>query len=185
MEFIKKNKKFIIIGALVLIVLVASIIIYNKTNNDGMNNKNIYNIKYRVYQNGKWSKYSKNGMTVGDKKNPIQNLEFKYNKEKGLIFYNAYGKDWSDQQFEAMSKNIENIYGIEINTSDLLYKKYDICYRTYNSKDKWLNWACNNEISGNKEEPITAIEVKLIPKKIIKFDYLKDFNKTLETKKGF
>ena len=183
---ILSNKKTIFIGALVLIGLVASIIlIYNITNNDGMNNKNIYNVKYRVYQNGKWTKYSKNGMTVGDKKNPIQNIEFKLDTKKGNIYYYAYTNDWTEQLYKSIDKNVDNIYGIKIDRSDVLYKKYEVCYRTYNNKDKWLNWTCNGEISGNEEEPITAIEVKIIPKKVIKFDYLKDYNNPLESKKGF
>lgn len=185
MKYINKFKKYIILGIVILLMLGISIFIYHKYSNDGMNNKNIYNVKYKVYQNGKWSKYSKNGMTIGDKKNPIQNIELKYNKDKGTIYYYVYNNEWSEPLYNPLVDNVKDIYGIKLEESDVLYKKYDVCYRTYNNKDKWLNWSCNGEVNGNKEEPITALEFKLIPKNIIKFDYLKDYNKTLDTKKGF
>ena len=185
MSFINKNKKYLVLGGAILLLLVISIFIYNNFSNDGMNNKGIYNIKYRVYQNGKWTKYAKNGMTVGDKEQPIQNIEFKYNEDKGGIFIETYTDEWSGQEQNVLPKNLEKIYGIKILASNVLYKKYNVCYRTYNKKDKWLNWTCAGEISGNKEEPITAIEVKVIPKKVIKFDYLKDFNEVLESSKNF
>ena len=185
MEIIKKYKIRIAIGALILLGLIASLLIFNKLNTDKMNNNKIYNVKYKVYQNGKWSKYSKNGMTIGDKEHPIQNLEFKYKTEKGYIYYLAYTEDWTEQIYNNINPTPEKIYGFKINSSNILYKKYDICYRTYNKKDKWLNWTCDGEISGNKKEPITAIEVKMIPKKVIKFDYLKDYNNPLESMKDF
>ena len=184
MEILKKYKKYIILCVAILIMLGISIFIYHRFTNDGMNNKNIYSVKYRVYQNGKWSKYAQNGMTVGDKEHPIQNIQFKYKNEKGKILFDIYDTDnWIS--FAEGFVNADEVDGIAIKLTNVLKKKYEICYRTYNKKDKWLNWTCNSEISGNKEEPITAIEVKIIPKKAIKFDYLKDFNKTLETKKNF
>lgn len=180
MEFIKKNKKYFVLGGAILLALIISIFIYNKFDNDGMNNKNIFNVKYKVSQNNKWTKYAKDGKTIGDKVNPIQNIEFKYKEDKGRIFYNVYTTDWSEQNYSAMKENQKEIYGIKINTSNTLYKKYEVCYRTYNKKDKWLNWSCHGEINGNKGEPITALEVKIIPKGAVKFDYLKDFNETLD-----
>ena len=185
MKIIKKYKIRIVIGAVILLGLIASMLIFNKLNSDRMNNNKIYNVKYKVYQNGKWSKNKKNGLTVGDKENPIQNLEIKIKTDKGYAYYIAYTTDWSEQNYKAMDKNSKQIYGFKMNTSNTLHKKYNICYRTYNKKDKWLNWACNSEISGNAEEPITALEIKIIPKGAVKFDYLKDFNKTLETSKNF
>ena len=185
MKFIKKYKTYIIIGAIILLVLVASILIFNKLNTDRMNNKGIYNVKYRVSQNNKWSKYSKNGLTVGDKETPIQNLEIKIKTDKGYAYYNAYTSDWSEQKYKAMDENSRQIFGLKMKVSNLLHNKYDICYRTYNKKDKWLNWTCNGEIAGNKEEPITALEIKIIPKGTVKFDYLKDYNKKIDSSKNF
>ena len=185
MKTINKYKTYIIIGIIILLMIVLSLLIYKNINNDGMNNHGIYNIKYRVVQNDRWSKYSHNGMLIGDKKNPIQNLELKYNNKKGSVYYNVYTKDWSEQVFNSLEKNTDQIYGIKINISDVLYKKYTVCYRTYNKKDKWLNWTCTGTVSGNKEEPITAIEIKIIPKKSVKGDYLKDYNKKLEFNTNF
>ena len=103
----------------------------------------------------------------------------------GRIFYNVYTNKWSEQNYQAMDENVKKIYGLKIGISNTLRKKYDVCYRTYNKKDKWLNWICDGDISGNKKEPITALEIKIIPKKVIKFDYLKDYNKNLEANKNF
>ena len=148
-NFYKKYKIFI---ALILLVILIVLLVNLITNNDGMKNKGIYNVKYRVYQNGKWTKYSKNGMTIGDKEHPIQNIEFKYNEEKGYVYYNVSGNDWSEQQYGQMKNNLENIYSLQINISNILYKKYVICYRTYNKKDKWLNWSCDGEMNENKKK---------------------------------
>jgi len=84
-----------------------------------------------------------------------------------------------------MDENSRQIFGLKMKVSNLLHNKYDICYRTYNKKDKWLNWTCNGEIAGNKEEPITALEIKIIPKGTVKFDYLKDYNKKIDSSKNF
>ncbi len=181
----KRIKNYIIVGAIILLGLIASILIYYRFDSDGMNNKYIYNIKYRVYQNGKWSKYSKNGMIVGDKENPIQNIELKFNEKKGQVYYYTYTNTWSDQIYKSMKENATQIYGLEMRESDILFQKYTICYRTYNKVDKWLNWTCNGTTSGNKEEPITALEIKIIPNNGIKFDYLKDYNNKLSTSKNF
>ena len=181
----KSIKKHIIIGAIILLGLIASMLIYFKVDSDGMKNLAIYNIQYRVYQNGKWSKYSKNGMLVGDKENPIQNIELKFNDRKGQIYYHIYTDDWSDQIYQSLKNDANQIFGIKMNTSNTLFQKYDICYRTYNKKDKWLNWSCNEIINGNKEEPITAIEIKIIPKNSVKFDYLRDYNKKVKASKHF
>lgn len=185
MKTIKKYKKYIIIGITIILMLVLSMLIYYINDSDKMNNKGIYNIKYKVFQNEKWSKYFKNGITVGDKKNPIQNIEFNINKKYGIVYYKTYTNEWSKQISVSLDDKPNLIYGLTINRTNILRKKYNICYRTYNKKDKWLNWACDGEISGNKEEPITALEVKIIPKGAVKFEYLKDYNKVLEKNKNF
>ena len=76
-------------------------------------------------------------------------------------------------------KNPNRYFFIKENIESL-NKKFDICYRTYNKKDKWLSWTCNGNISGNINENITALEIKIIPKNIVKYDWLKDYNKTLK-----
>ena len=179
-NFYKKYKIFI---ALILLVILIVLLVNLITNNDGMKNKGIYNVKYRVYQNGKWTKYSKNGMTIGDKEHPIQNIEFKYNEEKGSILFETYINGWSGQEHNVLLTNLEKIYGLKMTGSKIIYKKYDICYRTYNKKDKWLNWACNYEMSGNAKYPITSVEIKIIPKNSDKKDYLKDYSETIESSK--
>lgn len=185
MKKILQYKNYIIIGAIILIGLFASILIINKINSDGMNNNGIFKVKYKVYQNNKWSKQSKNGRTSGNTKDPITDLSINIkNTKKGKLFYSVYTDSWSDQIYNN-SKIEKEIKGIRIGLSDTLYNKYDVCYRTYNDKNKWLNWVCDYAISGNIDENITAIEIKIIPKKSVRFDYLKDFNKTIINNVGF
>ena len=182
-----KNRNRIILAGIIVLVLAISFIIFYKLDSDGMNNNGIYNIKYKVYQNGKWTKNSKNGMIVGDKEHPIQNISIsiRTNEKTGSVYYYAYTNNWSNQTFDTLENNANQIYGLKFYLSNLLYKKYQICYRTYNKKDKWLNWTCSGEISGNKEEPITALEIKIIPQNTVRPDYLKDYNKKLKSKKNF
>ena len=185
MEKIKEYKKYIILGVAIICMLIISILIYNNVNTDKMVNKGIYKVKYKVSQNDKWSKNSKNGITSGNKKDAIKGIDIKIkNNKKGNIFYSVYTDSWSDQLSESTLSKKE-IKGIKIGVTGSLYKKYSVCYRTYNKKDKWLNWTCDSSVSGNKEEPVTAIEIKIIPKNSVKFDYLKDFNKVKDTNKNF
>lgn len=185
MEKIMKYKKYIIFGAAIIFMLIVSILIYNGVNTDKMVNKGIYKVKYKVSQNDKWSKYSRNGITSGNMKDAIKNIDIKIkNSKKGSIYYSVYTGSWSDQIFQSTDLKKE-ITGIKIGITGSLYKKYSVCYRTYNKKDKWLNWTCDSNTSGNKEEPVTAIEIKIIPKKAVKFDYLKDYNKVKDSNKNF
>ena len=174
MKELLNRKKIMILIVIIFLFFVILFLIYQHLNND------IYNTKYRVYQNGKWSNYSQNGMTVGDKKHPIQNIGFKYNNSKGYLYYNVFTEEWSEQQYSQMKNNQEKIFGLQINISNILHKKYLICYRTYNKKDKWLNWSCDGETNGNYKESITSIEVKIIPKDSNKKEYLKDYIEEIE-----
>ena len=185
MSFIEKNIKIILLVICILIFVICITLFFAfNGNNDGMINKNILDVTYRTYTKD-WTKYTKNGITSGNKVDPIQDIEIKIkDSDKGKLYYSVYTSSWSDQIYDYT--NIGNeIKGIKIGLSDTYYRKYDVCYRTYNKEDKWLNWTCNSKISGNKKESITAIEIKIIPKNIVKFDYLKDFNKNLDTSKGF
>lgn len=185
MSFIKNNKKIVLIIICILIAIIGLILFFVfNDNNDGMYNKNILNVTYRTYTKD-WTKYTKNGLTSGNKEEPIQDIEIKIkDSDKGKLYYSVYTSSWSDQ-ISGYTHIGNEIKGIKMGLSNTLYRKYDICYRTYNKKDKWLNWTCNYAISGNAKESITAIEIKIIPKNTIKFDYLKDFNKNLETNREF
>lgn len=184
-EFLKENIKLVTIALFVIILLaIGFIYVIKNVTSDGMNNKGIYKISYRTYTD-KWSSYQKNGNTSGNTKDKINDIEIKIkNNKKGGIYYSVYTDDWSPQIFD-YNKVGKDIKGIKIGLTGSLYKKYSVCYRTYNKKDKWLNWTCDSSISGNEEEPITAIEIKIIPKKSVKFDYLKDYNKVSISSKNF
>lgn len=185
MEKIKKNKNYIVIGAIALLAFALILILVYRLDSDGMTNIGIYNIKYQINQDGNWSKKVRNGKTIGDKTNPIKDIKLNINNtNKGKLYYSVYTNKWSNQSYE-YSPIDKEIRGIRIGLSDALFNKYSVCYRTYNKKDKWLNWTCDYGISGNDKESITAIEIKIIPKNVIKFDYLRDFNKVKETSKNF
>ena len=185
MEKIKKNKNYIVIGAIALLAFALILILVYRLDSDGMTNIGIYNVKYQVYQDNDWSRKVRNGKTIGDKENPIKDIKLSINNtNKGKLYYSVYTNKWSTQS-DVYTKVDKDINGIRIGLSDTLYKKHSVCYRTYNKKDKWLNWTCDYGISGNEKEPITAIEIKIIPKNAIKFDYLRDFNKVKETMKSF
>lgn len=173
-----RTKVLPVIGILILVLLV--IIIIDKTTNDGMKQTKGIKIYYRTYTKEKgWSSWSKNGVTSGNGEYEISKIEVKtkIRNTYNLIQYYKDGK-WID----AKNDNSESkIYGIQISSMENALKKYDLCYRTYNDKNKWMDWVCDNTYSGNKESAVRKIEIKYIPKGIIKYQYLKDY--TLNDKK--
>ena len=174
------KKKYIVL-VLVIICLFIIAISFLK-DSDGMENSGINKISYRTYtkENG-WSKWSKNGIISGNKTNPIRKIEIKIRGKDGYV-YSTYSaeKKWSDIQSSDSNTIIEDGNDLKAIKMSLYYgssKYYDLCYRTYNKKNKWLEWNCdNNGISGNANENITAIEFKMIPNKVVKNEYLKDYN---------
>lgn len=164
---ISKNKKVLIPLIITVLIIVFIIFIYNNRN-DGMAQQGIVKTYYKVFtKENKWSKWSKNGMTSGNDYS-IRNIKIKCKKDSFSIMYYTDG-DWS------LKSNNKTINGIKIINTGSFLGKYDVCYRTYNKKDKWLNWACNGEISGNTSEKIEKIEIKTIPNDVVKGDYLKDY----------
>ena len=175
-DYIKKYRFIIIILIIFLIIIFAYV---NK--NGGMEQRGTINIRYRVYTEGNgWSKWSKNGMQIGDKKTPITGIELETKKVGVPILYSYTDK---------IEKNSENfkkkIYGMRLLASYGLNKEHVLCYRSYNKKNKWLDWQCNMEFSGNIKEPITAIEIKIIPKNAARQDYLRDYNLNEDSSIGF
>lgn len=166
---ILKNKKVLISLVVVILIIIFIIFAFNNRNDD-MENAGISKVKYRTYtKTSNWTKWQKNGLASGDLKNSITNVEISSKKDIYNVQY-YFDNNWSDS-----NDNNKEIKGIRILNAASFLKNYDVCYRTYNKKDKWLNWTCNGSISGNINENITAIEIKTIPKKIIKSDYLKDY----------
>ena len=149
-----------------------------------MDNTGIKNIKYRVFIKGKgWSTWSKNGITSGNKKNDIQNIEIVVklkNNEEMIDYYLYNNQNWINEL--DINKNLKNIKGIRLALMEKkLSNKYNICYRTHTKNSKWLKWSCDGQTNGIINENINAIEIKIIPKNVIKRDYLKDYeeNNTL------
>ena len=178
----RKRKNFIYIVTFILLLFMFVLTLQIKT--DGMKNANEATVYYRVYtkENG-WSRWSKNGITSGNKKNNILNIQIKTkSKYSGITAFKIYNKNWSkyydSKTDEGNYKKLKssNIKAIKIFNDSELRKKYQICYRTHNKTNKWLNWVCEDEISGNINENITAIEIKQIPNNVIKNEYLKDYD---------
>lgn len=170
----KKEFCLLIIALLVLVSSLINLIIFN------INNSNKVTVYYRTYtkENG-WTKWSKNGETSGNKKDNITNIQVKAKtNKKGLIGYRLYNSKikWSDSYSYLDKIKAQTINGVKIGSTEDIYKKFDVCYRTYNGKNKWLEWTCNGFPSGNKKENIKAIEIMVLKKDSLKYDYLKNYN---------
>lgn len=180
-----ENKKLLFLLSIVVIaiIIIIGIIFVTNSKNDGMENTKQISIYYKTYtdEDG-WSKWSKNGLTSGNKKYAIKNIKIKVRtKDNGFVSYGVYSnKKWKDDLEEDSSLKNNYIRGLYFYNVNTLSSKYNICYRTYNKKDKWFAWACDEEISGNINENITAVEIKIIPKNVIMYEWLKDYNKTLK-----
>ena len=181
---IKKNKKVILILSFIIILFLILILNF-LSKNDGMNQYGIENINYKVYLANKgYSKSVKNGVTAGNYKDSIKDIKINIDNRYGVItsFYSKKD-EWKEIP---KIKTRDNINAIKL---DLYYgqsKNYDICYRTYNQKDKWLGWSCkSNDINGNIKENILAVQIKLIPHGVVKYDYLKDYDLNAKTNIGF
>lgn len=173
-------KKCIIIISLI-IFFVAVFYSFNHFNSDGMEQRGIKKISYQTYSNNHWSKWSKNGVTSGNLKSNfgIKKIKIKLGRlDKESINYSIYSsKGWSSDISMDKTVAFDNIYGIRLSATENIMKKYNICYRTYNKKNQWMEWSCNYDINGNINEKIIAIQIKIIPKNIILNEYLKDYNK--------
>lgn len=175
------RKKIIIFISIIVCILFLVVIVRN----DDMKNAGIYNISYRTRTSkNNYTKWVRNGSST-EKLDSINKIEFNVSKkESGTVVYSISGKDkkWSD--YVKISENMKSttIYGLKLNLTKILYKKYDICYRTYNSKNKWMEWSCNGSENGNSKYPIQKIEIKIIPKNVILNEYLKDYNKKYNKK---
>lgn len=175
----KKEKKLPIF--IIILSIFMLLFLLNCFTSDGMESKGIKNVYYKTYSddNG-WTSWKKNGMTSGNKKGEIKNIKIKMLGEQTTI------KIYNNNKWKTLENN-EEFYGISLLNSAKLLKKYDVCYRTYNQKNGWLNWICSyGEFSGNSKYKIKAIQVKIIPKGVVKEEYLKDYSKNKnEFKIGF
>lgn len=141
------------------------------------------NIYYRVYSNKGWSRWVKNDTGVITSGN-IKNIQFKIKSStKGDITYNYFADGWSKNYYASQKqKNVEKIYGVKYSLFDDLNNNYQICYKTYNKKNKWLEWSCENELNGNKNVPVSGVKFKIIPKGVLKNEWLEDYDKSNKIK---
>lgn len=184
--FNKDNiKKILILGLLVFAVIFMIVFMIKKFNTDGMEQTKGVTVYYRTYtkEHG-WSRWSKNGVTSGNKKDDILNIEVKVkSKTNGDISYRIYNSDgkWQKNKTFGSKTKTEEIQGLKLTLIGTLSRKYDVLYRFY-VNGKWTNWYSNGY---NKEikKTIKAIDIKLLPKDANLNKYLRDYNYT-QKKKG-
>lgn len=174
MKFIKKYLKLIILILVILILVVAGIFIYK--NRNPYKNEGIKGFYYRVYSDGKWSKWCRNGDICGKKNKPITNIEFKIsnNLEDGSILYNTYENGFYsglNSVTTKLSNTSSEIEGFLLTSSGDVYNDYEIYYRTYNKKYGWLNYSNGNDalltgigINGAKGNPIEQLQIIILKK---------------------
>lgn len=179
-----KNIYFIII----VITLSCFLFAFSFYKKNALKSVGIVSIKYKTYGGNRWGKLVKNGQTSGSEKEQIEKIAFKDLNTKNYGFsYTIYNeKNPSGKLYESNDvAEFEYINGLSISPNSILSKKYDICYRTYNKTDLWLDWTCNDSISGNKKEKITMLQVKIIPKNVIRREYLEDYELNESSEKNF
>lgn len=182
LDLAMQRRIVLIICAILLIITILMYANFN-INFDKLENSDM-NVYYRVYSNDKWSKWSKNGETSGDIKTskPITNIEIKYRKKykfkKISLPYRIYNNkvDWTSRIYDFKEVKAKSTNGLVITHRNKTLEGYNVCYRTYNNKNKWLEWSCDGAINGNKNVEIRAIQIKIIPEGVIENEYLKDFN---------
>lgn len=190
-----KNKRKLLYIILSVILTLIIVLLFFKIiiKNDGMEQSGINDIKYRTYSKKTgWSKWSKNGLTSGNFNDSISSIEIKINGNAGFL-YSLYTSEngWTEMSESLANatdsydtiKSDNNIKAIKFALFYDSSRKFDLCYRTYNKKNKWLEWNCDIDgISGNKKEDITAIQMKMIPDNVVKNEYLKDYNLNVNKK---
>lgn len=179
------TKKQIVVMVSILLVAVLIVFLVNKFNTDGMMQTKGVKVYYRTYtkEHG-WSMWTKNGKTSGNKKDNILNIQVKVRpKKKGEVTYNVFNKKWSGNTENLKNKKIK---GIKFGLAGSINAGYRVCYRTYNDKNKWLEWSCDGIVNGNAKKNIKAVEVKIIPKDVMKYKFLRDYSTSnYGTSEGF
>lgn len=171
----KKKLTFLITIVSFFILFILIMLFSRKT--DGMKQSGIYNIKYRICTENNCEKWSKNGLESDNNANSIKRIEIKYkNKEKEITMY-SYNEKGQKKGGPVKNINIEN--GFSMALIGNMYNKYHICYKTFNSKNRWLDWSCDGEINGNKKEQIKKIKIKIIPKNVLPREYLKNYGESV------
>lgn len=187
MKILFKNKKIIIFFIFITIILLISYFINYDIRDDGMKNIKDLKILYKTTSKSKsFSNWKQYGILSGNNKSNdyITKIKLKTNGDSNKISYAIFNKEWGEYGIKDNYNN-QKIYGLRIDVYHEYLKRYNICYRTHNKKDKWLGWTCNGETSGNKKYPINGIQVKIIPKNSVLKEYLKDYNIDKPTSKNF
>lgn len=186
-KIVPKQKYLFFVTLFFLIAII--IVVYKTAFNNNIKNVGVANIKYRTLSNNnKWGNWAENGESSGFENGYITKLDIKlsnkYEKSFGYTIYNDKNKKGKFHHYDDKSK-FKYANGISFSLNSNMIREYDVCYRTYNNKDKWLDWTCNDSISGNYNEKISKIELKVIPKNVLKREYLEDYGMIDESQKNF
>lgn len=180
-----KNKKMLIV--VILIIFIMSIVLLNLCNNSSFKKTNV-NIYYRIYnQKYGWSNWVKNGKECGFKNGEnIENIQIKLkNKKENAMTYNIYNGIWNNELTVDRKIKNKNIKGLEIEIYKELSLNYSVCYSTHNNKNLWFGWACDGQTSGNKEETMNSVKIKIVPKNAVLDEYLDNYSSSAVTSKNF
>ena len=129
-------------------------------------------IRYKVYQNSKWSTYQYDGAILGTIGKTLESIKITALKTEyeGSITYSTYTSEggWQKEVLqEQMSNKIgSKIEAIKMNLSGEVSNHYDVYYSIYVTNIGWTGWAKNNEPCGNigYGNHVQAIKIKMIPK---------------------
>jgi hypothetical protein len=169
---LKKNNsiiKYLIITAIVVLTICfIFLIIYNVAL------KNKVSVYYTTYtKENDWSKWSKTANTSGNEFD-ITNIEIKVKKNSSYPTVLVYKKGkWTKTGKESTNE----IKGLQIVDTAELLQRYELCYRTYNKKNKWMDWECDGKYSGNSNYSIKKIEIKYISRNDLRYEVVKDYTK--------
>ncbi len=129
-------------------------------------------IRYKAYQNNKWTDYKYDGGILGTYGQPLESIRISSLKTEfpGTVSYSTYTTEEGWQkvilQEQMSNKKGSKIEAIKINISGEIANHYDIYYSTYISNTGWTGWAKNNEPCGNigYGNHIQALKIQLVPK---------------------
>ena len=137
--------------------------------------KNNVSLDYQSYSGKTWHDLVEEGNTTGSTGESTAINGFKIYVNDGLlndwILYRSYvhGTGWQEYVSGggiSGSTKDSKIELIQIKMNDYVSDLYDVYYRVHVSNKGWLDWACNNQITGTLgfNYQIEALEIKLVKK---------------------
>lgn len=129
-------------------------------------------IKYKSYQNKNWQNYVYDGGASGNTSKSLDAYSINLIKDdiSGNIVYSSYtnGNGWGNYVSNGATSNEadKRIEAVKIKLEGDIANYYDVYYSVYISSLGWLDWAKNDQASGNigYDKTIQSIRIKLVEK---------------------